>query len=179
MKKRLNLRSIAIVLGTLFVFSVIPLNGYGESNVKLGYIDLQDALSSSLAGKRAAEKLKKDRDALLEAIKAKEDELRAMQEQLSKQASLLTEETLKDKQDDFRRRMKEYDRFKTDSAQEWENKKKELEDKILSGVIKVVEELGKKKGFTIIFAREQGVLYASDAIDLTKEVIAAYDASQK
>lgn len=179
MKKCLNLRSIAIVLGITLVFSIFPLKGHSEPNVKLGYIDLQDALSSSVAGKRAAEKLKKGRDVLIDAIKAKEDELRAIQEQLAKQASMLTEETLKEKQDDFRKRMKDYDRFKTDSAQEWENKKKEMEDKILSEVIKVVEDLGKKKGFTIIFAREQGILYASDAIDLTKEVIAAYDASQK
>ncbi len=172
-------RCLALVLGTIFVFSLLPLSAGGEPNLKLGYVNLQKALSLSIAGKSAADKLKEDRDSVLVEIKEKEEELKLMQEQLSKQASVLTEDALKEKREEFRKKMKDYERFRTDSVQEWERRKKELEEKILIELVKVVQGLGEEKGFSIIFAREQGILYASDSVDLTDEIIERYDAKQQ
>ncbi len=161
------------------MFSLLPLSAGGEPNLKLGYVNLQKALSLSIAGKSAADKLKEDRDSVLVEIKEKEEELKLMQEQVSKQASVLTEDALKEKREEFRKKMKDYERFRTDSVQEWERRKKELEEKILIELVKVVQEFGEEKEFSVIFAREQGILYASDSVDLTDEIIERYDAKQQ
>ncbi len=179
MKPIYKLNCIMLSLAAVFIITSFPLKAIGDSSIKLGYVNLQKALMASQMGKRAAETLKKERDAVLKDIQQKEAELKKMQEQAAKQVSVLTEESLKAKQEEFRKKMKEYKRFRTDAVQDWERKKREMEEKILADLVSVVQELGKEKNFTIIFAREQGIIYASDAIDLTDEVIKAYDAKQK
>jgi outer membrane protein len=169
----------SLILSIIFILDIKSYSRGEGADIKIGFIHLQKALSLSLAGKRAAESLSKEREKLLERIKGMEDELALIQERLSKQAALFTEETLKQKQNDFRDKMKSYERFRSDSVQDWERKKKELESKILSEVVRVVQELGKEKEYTVIFAGEQGILYASDAIDLTDETIAKYDAESE
>ena len=51
--------------------------------------------------------------------------------------------------------------------------------KILKEVEKVIEELGKKEGYTLILEKQRSfILYAPEEIDLTEKVIKALDAEK-
>jgi outer membrane protein len=179
MRHRSKLKGYALLLTGALALMFSAAHAGEQSGLKVGYVNLQKAITASQAGKKAAETLKKEREKLLEQIKEKEEELKEMQEQLSRQVSVLTEESLKEKQEEFRAKMKDYERFKNDSAEAWDRKKKELEEKIFTELLQVVNELGKDEQYTIIFAREQGIIYASEAIDLTDKAITRYDDKQK
>ena len=179
MKSYRKLTGFAMMLGVTSALILHPAYAGESLDPKMGYVNLQKALSASTPGKRATESLKVEREALLKGIKKREEELTALQEELSRQVSVLTEESLKEKQEEFRAKMKDYERFKNDSAEAWERKKKELEAKIFTELLQVVRDLGKEEKFTIIFAREQGIIYASETIDLTDKAIARYDAGQE
>lgn len=179
MRFAVKLTLIPLLLTLSITFVIDASYAADENELKMGFVYLQKALSQSLSGKIATERLQQERELLVREMQEKEEELKTMQEELAQQVSVLKEDSLKERQENFRKKMTEYERFRNDSAQDWERKKKELEDKILSELIKVIQELGKKKGYSIIFAREQGILYASDAIDMTDEAITEYDASQE
>ncbi len=57
-------------------------------------------------------------------------------------------------------------------------RERDLQQRLIQEVAIVVSALGKEKGyFMIMEKRLSGVMYGSEAADLTDEVIAAYDAS--
>ena len=74
--------------------------------------------------------------------------------------------------------MREY-QLKVEDAQ---YEMKQLEKKVLDPIFKelqvVITDIGKKKGLSLILekAKSGGLLYADDALDISKEVIAELDA---
>lgn len=146
-----------------------------EPAIKVGYVDLQRAARESIAGKKAFEELKKEFVKKQAVIDSRQREIEALQNELAKKASVLTDESKKEKEDLYVRKMKDLKRFVDDSNQELDKQEKELTKKILIELIKVIDKLGQEQQYTLIMERQEGLLYASKSIDLTEEVMKRYD----
>ena len=67
-----------------------------------------------------------------------------------------------------------------DYGEELNKKKQSSEATIIKELRDVVEEIARKKGMTFVFEKSVGgLLYAPKDVDLTDEVIKAYDARKK
>ena len=146
--------------------------------VKFGYVDLQQALVESAAGKKAFAHLKEEFKKKEQDVRQKEEELKELQAEVSKQSSVLSEGARREKEENYRRLLKDYKRFVTDSEQELQTREKEYTEKILKELIEVVQKFGKEKGYTMIWEKK-GIIFASEKIDLTNELIKIYDGSKK
>ncbi|OGW18698.1 MAG: hypothetical protein A3G93_16000 [Nitrospinae bacterium RIFCSPLOWO2_12_FULL_45_22] len=144
-------------------------------SLKLGYVDLQRAARESIAGKRAFDELKGEFTKKQSIIDSKQQEIEALQNEITKKASVLAEESKKEKEELYMSKMKDLKRFVDDSNQELDNQEKELTKKILIELIKVIDKLGQEQQYTLIMERQEGLLYASKSIDLTEEVMKRYD----
>lgn len=144
--------------------------------MKVGYVDLQKALNLSSAGKAAKEKMKakfKDYDA---NVQKKQDELKKLKEDLEKQAMLLSAEARASKERDYQQKVKDYQRLTKDIQEELQQADADYTRKILEEIFKVVQQIGKQEGYTLVFEKtESSILYASDGIDMTDRVIQAFD----
>lgn len=144
--------------------------------MKIGYVDLQKALNMSSAGKAAKEKMRakfKDYDA---EVTKKQEELKKLKEDLEKQAMLLSAEARAAKERDYQQKVKDYQRLTKDIQEELQQADQDYTRKILEEIFKVVQQLGKQDGYTLVLEKtESSILYASDAIDLTDRVIASFD----
>ena len=71
-------------------------------------------------------------------------------------------------------------RLVQDSNEELKRKENELVGEIAKELRDVVKRLGKELGYDLILEyQESGVLYKSDIVDLTTQVIERYDNEQK
>jgi outer membrane protein len=144
--------------------------------MKIGYVDLQKALNMSSAGKAAKEKMKvkfKDYDA---DVQKRQDELKKLKDELEKQALLLSAEARAAKERDYQQKVKDYQRLTKDIQEELQQTDADYTRKILEEIFKVVQQIGKQDGYTMILEKtESSILYASDGIDMTDRVIQAYD----
>ena len=146
-----------------------------ESPLKFGSVDLQRAAQESLAGKEAFAKLQKDFNKKKGIIERRQKEIKGLEEELSKQSLILTAESKKEKEDVYRKKLKELQRYVDDSNQELQNQQRELTKKILIELIKIVDKLGEEQQYTLILERQEGILYASKNIDLTDDIRERYD----
>jgi len=146
-----------------------------DQPIKLGYVDLQRAARESIAGKKAFELLKAEFEKKQADINRRQKELEALHNELTKKASVLSEESRKEKEELYLKKMKELKRFIDDSNQELDRREKELTRKILIELMKVINKLGEEQKYTLIMERQEGLLYASKQIDLTDEVMRRYD----
>jgi outer membrane protein len=149
------------------------------AEAKLGYIDMQRALNTSDAGKEAKEQLAARVKKYQEEINSKQEEIKKLKDELEKQGMLLSESVRAAKEKDYQQRLKEFQRFTKDAQDELQGKDEELTRKIVEGMEKVIQEFGRKNGYTFIFVRNEGMLFADDKADVTEDVLKLLNASRK
>lgn len=162
-------KSLAFFLLILFA---VP--AWGQEKLKLGFIDLQKAISESQPGKKAKEKFQVQVKKIEgELLKAKEEAER-LKDDLIKKGPLMKPEERRNQEKELERKVQDYQRNMRDFQEELRQKEGEMTTEILKDLEKIVSELGKSEKFTLIFERTQ-VLYFDQSIDLTDKVIDLYN----
>lgn len=164
----------------LFVcLGLIVLPGFAQAQ-KIAFVDLQKALNLSEAGKEAKEKIKTEVQGYDTEVQDKQEELKKMKEDLEKQAMLLSEEARNAKERDYQQKVKEYQRLTKDIQESLQQMDQDFTRKILEDLLKVAQDYGKSQGFIMILEKtESSIVYADESIDITDEVIKAFDKQGK
>lgn len=165
-----------IILVAVILFSWV-LSAQG-ADLKIGYVDLNKALNESDSGGKAKKTLEDMVNSKKSILVEKEIELKKLQEELEKQASVLTPEAKKSKEEQFNKLLRDYQKMVKDFSDEVQKKEEELSVKIQKDLIEFVNKLGKDEGYTIIFGLEKGsrgIIYSTDELDLTDKVIKKYN----
>jgi len=165
-----------IVIAVLMCLSLVATAS--AADVKLGYVDLQKALTMSAAGQAAKAKMDSEIKTIEDDVKKRESDLRALQESLQKQAALLSAEARQEKELDFKQQVKDHQRFVKDKQEEMRSKEMTYTQQILRDLGAQVVTMSQDKGITMMFEKSQ-LVYAVDAIDYTDALIKAYDAVYK
>jgi outer membrane protein len=149
-----------------------------QDRVKIGFIDIQRAISDSNAGKRAKERFQAQvKKAEAELLKEK-TELERLKADFDKKGPLMKEEERRSLEGDLQRRYVNYQRTMTDHQQELRQKEGALTGDILKELEKIVNEIGKSDKFTLILERNQ-ILYSDQGIDVTNKVIEVFNSRNK
>ena len=150
----------------------------GWAQVKIGFIDVQRAISESQAGKRAKDRFQSQvKKAEADLLKEK-TELERLKSELDKKGPLLKEDERRNLEGDLQRRYVNYQRSMADQQQDLRQKEGEMTADILKELEKIVNEVGKAEKFTLIMERSQ-ILYSDQGVDITNKVIEVYNSRNK
>jgi outer membrane protein len=169
------------IIITLILALSIPLASaaLGADGAKLGSVDIQKVLILSDAGKEAKEQLAGKANKYEGEKTAREEELKKMKAELERQNVVLADDARKAKEQNFMQKRKELDRFLKDAQEEMQAKNDELTNRIVDEVVKIIQEYGRKNGYTIVFVKNEGMIYVDEKADLTDEVLKAFNATRK
>lgn len=157
---------------TAFVFSQVTL----AAEPKLGYVDMQKAITMTSAGKKAKEQLEKDFKKKQEELKSKEEDLKKMSKDLEKKSLVLSDDVKMKKQQSLQEEMLKYRELVGKSQLEIQKKERELTLPIVDKIKGVIADIAKSDGYTMILEKsEQSVLWAKDDADLTDKVVSAFE----
>ena len=164
-------KKFAIIPVFLLALSAASVQAQG---FKIGFIDIQKAISESQAGKRAKERFQAQvKKAEGDLLKEKND-VERLKSDFDKKAPLMKEEERKNMEKELNRRIVNYQRTMNDHQEELRLREREMTGEILKELEKVVTEIGKNEKFTLIFERSQA-LYYDPVIDVTDRVIDIYN----
>ena len=162
-----------------FVFLAVSGCAGGAVKVdgKIGVLDPARILSDTNAGKKAKDNLtafSKNRQALIEMD---EKELRRMEEDFVKQASVLSPTAKRDREESFRRRMQEYQQKVTELNREVQEKQKDVMEGFREKIEAVVGKVAKRLGLQIVVDSSKGgvTLYREDMLDISNQVIEEFN----
>lgn len=163
----------------LFILLCMPVSSFAVDALKIGCIDFQKVLNESDAGKKA----KTDLETLVKSKQSTIDEkgktIEKMKADLEKQASVLSAEAKKSKEEELDKILREYQRLVQDSQTEVKKKELEFTDAIIKDIRQIVEKMGEEGGYTLIIEKTGGmVLYSTKDIDLSDVVIKKYNQSK-
>ena len=165
-----------LLIGLVF-FGPLVISSFAAES-RIGFIDIQKAVLGTKEWKKAFEVFKKDFAKEKKKIKARENRIKKMLEDLNKQSFVLDPELKKKKEDRYRKEKIAFERYLQDQNTEFGKNEKEITQKILIKMMKVIKKLGKEKKYTMIF-EEKVVLYHDRGNDLTALATKTYDRSNK
>ena len=166
-----NLLVCACIAATLLLFGATAM-----AADKIAFVDIQKILMESEAGKSSAKEFMKLVERKQGEIQAQEKELQKLQEEIEQQRSLLTESAYREKDLDFQKRLRDYKRFVDDANEEMRMREQQLAQLLIPGIQKIIDDIGEKEGYTAIFdVGTGGLLFTSEAKDITGRVIEAYN----
>ncbi|PIE64511.1 MAG: hypothetical protein CSA26_07860 [Desulfobacterales bacterium] len=147
------------------------------AEVKIGVMNLQKILSSSVAGKAAKEKIEARGKELQEEFKSEETGLKELQKEIEKKSTAWSEEKKKEKALEFQKKRRELKAKSEDARFELKN----LQEKELAPIIKALEEViktyGKANGYTVILDLRSGIPYFDKTIDVSDKLVVELDAA--
>ena len=141
--------------------------------IKIAVVDVQAAIQAVPEGKAAKSRLESDAKKIQADLDKQQNELKAMKEELEKQAALLQDAVKRQKLKDYQGKLLALQENYVKNQQELKDKEGKLLKPIIDKVTKTAADIAKAEGYTIVIERG-AVLFAIDAIDITKTVIARY-----
>ena len=147
-----------------------------DGPLRIGVVDIDRVISSTEEGQEArAEFARKRREAEaqitpeLERYKALEEDLKAQQSILSREALFQRQLDLTEMRNRIETRMKELEN-------QLQVDQRRLEEPLMAKMAEIVREFGREQGFTMILQRgTPGILYVREALDITDLIVERYN----
>jgi len=143
---------------------------------RVGYVDLQRILARSQAGVQAREQIEKEKAAMQKQVDSQKVDYDKLRDELEKKGQLLSADARREKQEALERKTRDIRRLLDDLEKELQKKEQSMGQKILRDLEVVFTKVGKEKGYAVIVERRQaGVVYGAPEVDVTEDVIKAFD----
>lgn len=143
---------------------------------KIGVLNFQEVLKQSEAGKDVFNKLQTQADEYDKKLSDMGAEIKAEQDEYAQKESIYKEETKEKKRTEIQRMIRSFNTSKDDYTKELKRLEMRHLKKVQDEVMKIVEDLGKELGYEVILeVQNSAVLYMSDSIDITDNVIKRYN----
>ena len=166
---------MAMFLTMIFLLGIVG-SSWAAGGFKLGVVNFQKVLSTSSPGKIASAEMNQKGKEMEETVKKQEEELLELQKTLEREALVMGKDKSEQKQREFRIKANDYKTMKAGYVKEFKQLQARYFNKIKMEVLTLAEELGKKEGFDLILEiNEGGVMYYKDTIDITDQLIKAYN----
>ena len=164
----------AIVSMVFILFAFIDLQAADAS--KIGLVDFQKILDNSTAGKAAQAEINKKGEAMESEIKKMGEEVESLKNNLEREALVMSREAREEKERELRMKISDFRDLQARHVQTFKEAERELVQKIQVEVMDLLKEIGAKGNYQLILERrESGSLYFLDSMDLTDQIIEAYN----
>lgn len=156
------------VIAALFVVSAVA----AKAEFKAGVVDMQKAIQSTEAGKKAKKELEKEFEKKKVELKKKEDDLKKRAEEFEKKKMVLSDKNREEQQIEIQQDMMKFREELNKSQMTIQQKERELTKPILDKIQKAIAEMAKEKELSVVLEKsEQSVMWAKPEMDITDDVI--------
>ena len=164
-----------------FIFILIiffSFTSLSKSNENIAYLDLDNIVKSTKAGKSIINKLKISKDAALKKFEKKEKDLKKVEEDLNKQKNVLSKEELRNKISDFRKEVSSFRKDRDKLINDFNKKKVQEFKNFFKEITPLIEDYIREKNIDIVLDKKN-LFIANQNKDITNEIIKIIDAKLK
>ncbi len=166
---------LGLVSAIVALFALLS-SAAASADLKLAYVDMQRALNDSNAGKRAKGEFRSEISRLQSKLQRQQQEVQALKDELERKGPLMRDDERRNLQDDYTRKLRDFERSYKDSKDELQQRDNEVTGAIIRDLAYVVRNVGERGGYTVVLEKGS-LLWAAPSIDITDEVIREYNAS--
>jgi outer membrane protein len=150
--------------------------GADDDPVRIGVVDIDQAISSTDEGKAAREEFARKQREAEAKIQPMVERYRELEEDLKAKKFVLSDDALYQKQLDLAEMRNQIQNRMKELEGQLQVDQKRLEGPLTKKLVEIIEAAGKDRGFTLILRRgTPGVLYSREALDITDVIVEKYN----
>ena len=160
--------------------AAIALPGLAQTSApsRVAVINVQRVLLESNQGKAARARLESVAKQKQEKAQAMRTELETMEKEISTKRLSLSQDKLDEMTKSYDEKKIALQRFAQDADRDLKAEEQKTLVELEKSIRPVIDQIGKEMGFALIFNKlESGLVYASDAVEITDMVITRYNAA--
>ncbi len=157
------------ILIVLLSFSTLS---YSQDNIV--YLDLDNVVANTIAGKLILNKLEKSKAVALSKFEKKEKDLKKIEDEINKQKNIISDDELKKKLFEFRQKVNNFRQDRQKVINDFNQKKKVEFDQFFKKIIPIIENYVSEKNIDIVLDKSK-IFVATKKKDITKEIISVID----
>lgn len=168
--------AVSLIAAAAFAQGTAAPAATSAASMRIGVINVERLVQESALGKEAFGRVKKLNDQKKDEADKLSKELRDMEQKLADQGSALAEDKREQLQKSYQEKAIAFKRFQDDANRDLEASQKKELGELERRVFPIINQVGKERGFTLIFNKFQsGLVYADDAVDITDEVLKVFN----
>ncbi len=152
---------------------------FGQSApTKVGVINIQSAIVSTKDGQKAAQELETKRAPKAKEFEKRQADIRQLQDSLNRGGNAMADAAKQELVRNIDAKTKAFNRDLEDAQAEWDQDQQKVLQELGQKIMVVIDKYAKDNGYSLILDvsnPQTPVLYASNAIDVTKDIIDLYD----
>ncbi|HVP46797.1 MAG TPA: OmpH family outer membrane protein [Bryobacteraceae bacterium] len=165
---------------TLCVLSLlgIAISAGAQTAGKVGVINIQSAIISTNDGKKAASEIQTRFNPKKAEVDKRQNELNQLQDQLNRGRNTLSEDARQNLMREIDQKTKSLKYFTEDAQSELNQEEQKAMGELGGRIMAVIDKYAKDHGYALILdvsSPQTPVLYASNTIDITRDIIELYD----
>ena len=169
---RLNKVVLLVVSAVLLFWSA----GAKSEDMKIGVIDLQQAIVSTEDGRKVREELEGKAKAAQAQLQPKLQKFQELQAEMQEMQHVLSQDALQKKQFDLMEMQSQIETEGRGLEQQLKLDEARLMAPLQEKFVAIVEKIGKQKKFSLILLRgSPGLAYAPESLDITDLVIEEFN----
>ncbi|MCH9647862.1 MAG: OmpH family outer membrane protein [Deltaproteobacteria bacterium] len=146
----------------------------GGAETKIGVVNVEEVVAQSESGKAARAEMERLQESKRGELEAKRQEILDLQKRIEDGRLSLAQDLLTELQESYESKVLDMRRLEDDANRELQKRSEKLLKGIEQQVLPIIDQVGKSQGFSVIFNKYQsGLVYASEAVDITSAVVAA------
>ena len=160
------------------VFALAAVSAFAQTSAKYAVINIQGALVTTKDGQKAAGELESKASPRRKELEGKQNEINSLKDQLQKGSNTLSEQAKQDLYHKIETRTTSLKRDVEDAEADWNQEQQKVLQQLGQKMMAVIDKYAKDNGYTLILdvsSPQTPVLYASNTIDITKDIIDLYD----
>ena len=145
---------------------------------KVGVINIQSAIVSTKDGQKAANEIQTRFNPKKAEMDRRQSEIGQLQDQLNRGRNTLSEDARNKLVRDIDQKTKSLNRDTEDARAELDQEEQKIMSDLGGRIMAVIDKYAKDNGYSLILdvsSPQTPVLYASNGIDITKDIIDLYD----
>ena len=164
-------------ISTIFIVLIIFISA-SNSEEQIVYLDLDNVVTNTKAGKSILSKLENSKKSALLKFEKKEKDLKKIEEEIKKQKNVISEDEFKKRLIEFRKEISKFRKDKQKVVNEF-NQKKQIEfGEFFKKITPIIEQYVSEKKIDIVLDKKN-VFVASKKKDITQEIISIIDSKIK
>jgi outer membrane protein len=171
----MNMMKSILAVGVLSLFFLTGTSSAADV-AKIGVVDFQKILEVSNAGKTAQDEINTQGKQMESDLKGRGAEIEEIEKKIDRESMVMSKEVREEKQREMRIKIGDFKALQQKYMEDFKALEGRIIGRIQKEVVELVQEIGKKEGYTLIVEkRTGGVVYAPLSIDITDAVIQIYN----
>lgn len=148
-----------------------------QTNIKIAVVNPAELVQKAPQAEAARHRLEKEFSARRQKLQDMKNEINKEEKKLNRDSSAMSSDELQQKQDQLQNKQRRFQQLQQNYNQDVHQHEQQEFDKLRKAIYNVIVKVAKQKGYDLVLS--DGIVYATNRIDLTNEVLKRLRAEAK